>query len=105
MKKITRLLSVLLCIFCAMGCGSVKDRESKASIPQTSLGMYAYECLKDKEKAVYDAMVYALNNHIEKIEVETIDDEAPKRRVQAPEGRRTTAPKYNVVKENSKSAE
>ena len=36
---------------------------------------------------------------------ETIDDEAPKRRVQAPEGRRTTAPKYNVVKENSKSAE
>lgn len=79
MKKITRLLSVLLCIFCAMGCGSVKDRESKASIPQTSLGMYAYECLKDKEKAVYDAMVYALNNHIEKIEVETIDDEAMKK--------------------------
>ena len=38
----------------------------------------------------------------------SIDDEAPVRRVQketAPEGRRTTTPKYNVVKEAPKSAE
>ena len=53
----------------------------------------------------YDPFIYEEEEDKPK---NNIDDEAPVRRVQkesAPEGRRTTTPKYNVVKEAPKSAE
>ena len=79
MKKFYRLVCILLTVITIAGCGPVRQTGSKSAvlvkIPAASVGMYAYEQLNDKEKAVYDAMEYAMVNHQDKVPVETLSDD------------------------------
>lgn len=79
MKKLYRPVCILLMAFIIAGCGPVKKTGSKSAvsvvIPSDSVGMFAYECLSDEEKAVYDAMEYALVNHQDRVSVDTLSDD------------------------------
>lgn len=76
-------LIVLICAVMLSGCGLLSASGGNSSkttqAPAASKGMYAYECLDDKEKLVYNNMEYSLTNHLESIEVETIPDENMKK--------------------------
>ena len=75
---ITAIIGAILLTGCGLipsgGLGNATD-----VAPEASKGMYAYECLDEREKLIYNNMEYALNNHLEKIQVETVPDESMKK--------------------------
>ena len=98
MKKLYRPVCILMTVVMIAGCGPVKKAGSESAVsvakpsaaasaaasvttsaaataaPSESVGLYAYESLNDKEKAVYDAMENALVNHLDKVPIETLPD-------------------------------
>ena len=80
MKKLLSLILSLIFVMSLTGCSSQKTGATAVSIaPKQSEGKYAYMCLEDKEKKVYDSMYYTLSNHEEVVQVETLDDEDMKK--------------------------
>lgn len=76
---ITAIIGAILLTGCGLVPGTGGSGKTTSVTPAASKGMYAYECLDDREKLIYNNMEYAMSNHLEKIEVETVPDESMKK--------------------------
>ena len=76
---ITAIMSAIILTGCGLLPSSGGTGNATSVAPEASKGLYAYECLDEKEKLVYNSMEYALTNHLEKVQVETMPDESMKK--------------------------
>ncbi len=63
--------------------GSGQQEPVRGQIQGISDGRYAYECLNDTEKQVYDQMLHAILNYDEKVDLDTNDTEVTQKAYQA----------------------